>query len=231
MKICIIFSHYYIDNTVIQRFINLQKYNLLCDVIPIGLSGYQLLPNSIIIDRNLWPDNKDMYLKTLDWSLGDLCIYQTFIDKPDYDIYFLLEYDTAFNTPILDFFPNITHQNCGYNYGPNFDISNWYWYKEKYKNINTSFTFNELKSSGPTTCLWWHKELLSDIVNEILTNKNKYNNMFSELRLGTVTKKFTDIKISKINIKDFISYLPEQVLETHNSYFYHPRKTLINNEY
>lgn len=228
MKICIILSHHYVDDTVSYRFENLKKLNPDCDIFSVGLSGYDLLSQSIVIDRNLWPSNNNIKIKTIDWSLGDLCLYQTYINYPNYDIYFLLEYDTAFNVPVLEFFPNITSQDCGMNYGPDFDVTKWYWYNEKYdpKLISKEY----LASTGPTTCLWFHNHLLSQISHELMNNVFLYNNMFSELRLGTLTKKFTNIKLNKPKIFKYISYLPSLIEKKQSVYFYHPCKELLMNE-
>jgi len=230
MKTCIIFSHHYTNETVRRRLDNLKKYNSDCHVVSVGLSGYNLLHGSVIINRNLWPTNKDINIfRKTDWSLGDLCIYQTYIEYPDYDIYFLVEYDTAFNVSIFDFFPNIYTQDCGVNYGPNFDISEYMWYKN-YNHRFAKIDKQHLSTTGPTTCLWFTKNLLSKIVKECFLNKGLYDNMFSELRLGTLIKKFTDIKKNRNDIDDYISFVSEAIVEKHKNFFYHPRKKIINNE-
>lgn len=229
MKTCIIFSHHYVNSTVSYRFENLKKLNPDCDVVSVGLSGYHLLHKSVVINRDLWPKNQNMEVFSIDWSLGDLCIYQTYVEYPDYDMYFLVEYDTAFNVSIFDFFTNIYTQDCGVNYGSNFNISEYMWYKN-YNDKFAKIDKQHLSTTGPTTCLWFNTNLLSKIVKECFLNKGLYDNMFSELRLGTLIKKFTDIKQNRDDIDDYISFVPEAITEKHQNFFYHPRKEIIRNE-
>ena len=233
MKLCVIYSHYYVDEVVKYRFDNLRSLNPDAQIVPVGLSGYTLLPNSLFVDRNIWPNNNNLNCNIsnkIDWTLGDLCVYQTFLNHNNFDYYFLIEYDTAFNTSILDFFDIESKQYAGN--VPDCNLSKWCWFK-RYKFSRSKIKKipdNELASTGPTTCLWWSHNILQKVVTECFLNKNIYCNMFSELRLGTLTKKFTKISKNLPNNSDFISWDHENIKENHSKFFYHPRKQIIKNE-
>jgi len=235
LKLCVILSHHYVDNVVTSRYNRLKYYNPKATIYPVGLPGYELLDGSAFIDRDLWPNNDKMHLNMeqhfcADWSLGDLHIYQAYLDNPDYDYYFLVEYDTAFNTPILDFF-DITSKQCGGN-SVDANITSWIWhqvYKSQTFNVK-ELTSKELGNSGVTTCLWFSNSILSLIVKECLDNKDRYNNMFSELRLGSLIKKYATLNLSKQNISEFISYSNDKLNWSHEKFFYHPCKQLLDAE-
>jgi hypothetical protein len=54
----ILFSHHKVDELTIDRFNNVKNLNPSWDVIPIGFEGYELLPNSIITNKEKYPTNK-----------------------------------------------------------------------------------------------------------------------------------------------------------------------------
>ncbi len=98
-KKLILFSHHKVDKLTIDRFNNVKNLNPSWDVIPIGFDGYELLECSIVTNKEKYPSNKDIqYFASynhIDWFDPDLFLYEGYIQKPNYDEYFLYEYDTA----------------------------------------------------------------------------------------------------------------------------------------
>ncbi len=223
----ILFSHHKVDELTIDRFNTVKKLNPSWDVIPIGFEGYELLESSIITNKEKYPSNIDIqYFASynhVDWFDPDLFLYEGYIQKPYYDEYFLYEYDTDSNVSIESFFnTNVDFFGNGI---CNPAREDWDWVKlyRKHNPYNTKFPI--LYAYGQSTCIYFKNHILKQCVNEILTNKHLYNNMFCEIRGGMLTKKFTTLKKGRQDIEKYISWTPNDiVIDLSKSHFYHPVK-------
>jgi hypothetical protein len=225
MSRVVLFSHHCVNDKIIERFNNLINLNPTWDVHPIGFQGYSLLPNSLIVNKDKYPTNFELRETHpnhhVDWFDPDLFIYDGFLQCPNYDAYFLYEYDTICNIPIdyffdtsLDFFGN------NISYPAN---ETWEWV-ERYRLTNKyHHHFKTLYAYGQSTCIYFKKHILEQCVNELFTNKHLYNNMLSELRGGTLAQKFTNLKKGRVDIDKFITWHQIDPCLT-GEYFYHPMK-------
>ena len=226
-KKLILFSHHKVDELTINRFNSVKKLNPNWVVIPIGFEGYELLEDSIITNKEKYPSNKDIQYFVpqyhLDWFDPDLFLYEGYIQKPNYDEYFLYEYDTICNVSIesffntrLDFFGS-TICNPG--------EESWEWIKLYRKHNIYNEKFKNIYSCGQTTCIYFKNHILKQCVEEVLKNNHLYNNMFSEIRCGTLVNQFTELKRGMDNINKFISWNVNDISVNKNiPYFYHPVK-------
>jgi len=226
-KKLILFSHHYFNDEIINQFNNLKKLNPTWDVIPIGFEGYNLLSNSIITNREKYPSNKDIHYyvpnNSLDWFNPDLFLYEGYIQKPNYDEYFLYEYDTICNVSIEEFFnTNVDFFGNGI---CNPASEDWDWIKlyRKHNLYNTKFPI--LYAYGQSTCIYFKNHILKQCVNEIIKNKHLYNGMFCEVRGGTLVSQFTSVKKGREDIEKYISWTSDDIkIDKSIPYFYHPYK-------
>jgi hypothetical protein len=222
-----LFSHHYVSDIIVHRFNNLKRLNPDWDVKPIGFEGYDLLPDSIITNREKYPDNLRLLNlhggHHVDWFSPDLYLYDAYLKFPEYDSYFLYEYDTICNTPIDSFF-DINLDFFGNNILDPAD-ENWEWI-QRYRLSNDCHNhFKILYSYGQSTCIYFKNHILSKCVNELLTNKHLYNNMFCEIRGGVLTKQFTTLKKGRHDIEKYISWTPNDInVDLTKPHFYHPVK-------
>ena len=226
-KKLVLFSHHYVDDIVIERFNNLKNLNPTWDIIPIGFEGYNLLDGSIILNNDKFPSNQELVYFApkyhVNWFDADLFLYEGYIQKPNYDEYFLYEYDTICNVSIesffntrLDFFGS-TICNPG--------EESWEWIKLYRKHNIYNEKFKNIYSCGQTTCIYFKNHILKQCVEEVLKNNHLYNNMFSEIRCGTLVNQFTELKRGMDNIDKFISWNVNDISVNKNiPYFYHPVK-------
>lgn len=223
----IIFSHHHVNDDIVKRFDNLIKLNPTWDVISIGFEGYDLLDNSIRIKKNIYPSNKDIQYyvpnNSLDWFDGDLCLYDIYQKYNNYKEYFLYEYDTICNIPIesffdttLDFFGS-TICNPG--------KEDWDWIKLYRKHNIYNDKFKHIYSCGQTTCIYFKNHILKQCTEEILKNMHLYDNMFSEIRCGTLVNQFTSLKKGREDINKYISWTSTDLnINVSIPHFYHPVK-------
>jgi len=226
MKKLLLFSHHYVTDWIVDRFDNLKKLNPSWDVVPIGFYGYELMDNSLVVNKEKYPCNKELQLYSYyyhtDWFDPDLFIYDGYFQKSDYDEYFLYEYDTACNTSIesffntdVDFFGNNIRSPA---------LENWKWV-EHYRKLNeNNIIFKELHSYGQSTCIYFKNHILKQCAEEVIRNKHYYNNMLSEIRGGTLVNQFTTLKIGRIDIEKYISWKSDDICINDDIYFYHPNK-------
>lgn len=232
-KKLIIFCHHFIDFNIEYRFSLLRTFNPSWDIVSIGFEKHKqnLLNNSIIVDINQYPNN-NMACEArpgsnIEWVMADTFLYETYKHLPNYDKYFLIEYDTIFNCSIEDFFPKINEYN---HFGSNaFNSLNESWiFYQIYKKYNQHhLAIENCGSIGQTTCIYMDNNLLKKAVLEINNNKHLYSQMNSELRLGTIIKKINGTVMSgRDDISDYISWDRERIkLDlSKNQYFYHPVK-------
>lgn len=223
----ILFSHHEVNQLIINKFNNIVKLNPNWDVIPIGFKDHILLPNSLLVDSNVYPTNFDIQYhvpqNNIHWFECDLFLYDGYRQCPDYDGYFLYEYDTICNVDIDSFFDTDTDF-----FGNNIENpanEAWEWAKLYRKHNIHQNHFKHLYSYGQSTCIYISNNIIKKCVTEITTNKHLYNNMFCEIRGGTLVNQFTDLKKGNPNIHKYISWKQDliDVNETID-YFYHPVK-------
>jgi hypothetical protein len=223
----ILFSHHSIDPYVIERFEAVKKLNPTWDVIPIGFKEHVLLPNSLIVDASLYPTDFDIQYHVpkyhVHWFECDLFLYDGYRQRPDYDAYFLYEYDTISNIGIdlffdtsLDFFGNNIENPAN---------EDWEWVKLYRKHNIYHRHFEKIYSYGQSTCIYMVNDIIKKCTEEVINNKHLYNNMLSEIRGGTLVHQFTDLKKGKRDVQNFISWTPSDInVNLNASYFYHPVK-------
>ena len=226
-KKLIIFSHYYVNDIIINRYNQLKKLNPTWDILSMGFDGYDLMPNSLVLYKQKYPTNKEIqyYVASnhLDWFDSDLFIYEGYIQRPDYDEYFLYEYDTECNVSIESFF-NTNNDFFG-NRICDPAAEDWDWVKLYRKHNINNYIFPTLYSYGQSTCVYFKNYILKQCVDELLKNKNLYENMFCEIRGGTLTNQFTELKKGRDDIKKYISWTSNDIYVDKNiPHFYHPVK-------
>lgn len=226
-KKLILFSHHYVDDIVIERFENLKKLNPNWDVFPIGFENYNLLKNSLIVDKSKYPNNEGLIYfvpkYNINWFEPDLFIYEGYYQKPEYDEYFLYEYDTICNISIEEFF----NTNVDF-FGSticNPGEETWDWVKLYRKHNPHNTRFKNIYSYGQSTCIYFKKHILKQCVEEVMINKHFYNNMLSEIRAGTLVSQFTTLKMGREDIRSYISWTSDDItINMDQPYFYHPIK-------
>jgi hypothetical protein len=238
-KTLILFSHHFVEEYIEDRFKLLKKINKDCDIKAIGFKDSKnLLTESIIVDTKKYPNNEAFsryFDKHTNWSETDLFLYEAYFQYPNYDKYFLLEYDTIFNTSIETFFPKIKECNhFGSNVYNDLNDENWIFYKIYKEKNEFSLELEETASIGQTSCIYVNNELLSLISKEIIEKKEIYSSMNAELRLGTLIKKFNKFLIkSREDIGDYISWDESNIKIDLNKkeFFYHPAKKIHYNNF
>ena len=226
-KKLILFSHHTVDELTIDRLNTVKKLNPSWDIIPIGFEGYKLLEGSIITNKEKYPSNKDIqYFASynhIDWFDPDLFLYEGYIQKPNYDEYFLYEYDTASNVSIESFFD--TAVDFFGNGICNPAREDWDWVKlyRKHNPYNTKFPI--LYAYGQSTCIYFKNHILKQCVSEVITNKHLYDGMLSEVRGGTLVSQFTTLKKGRHDIEKYISWTHNDIkVNSKIPHFYHPVK-------
>lgn len=223
----ILFSHHKVDELTINRFNLVKRLNPTWDVVSVGFRGYDLLPNSLFVNREIYPKNKELVeidnLHTEDWSNPDFFLYSGYSEFPNYDEYFLYEYDTICNVSIEEFF----NTNVDF-FGSticNPGAETWDWVKLYRKHNPYNTRFKKIYSYGQSTCIYFKKEILKQCVEEVIKNKYFYDNMLSEIRAGTLVSQFTSLKKGREDINNFISWTPDDInVNLNQPHFYHPVK-------
>ena len=223
----VLFSHHKVDELTVNSFNNVKKLNPTWDVIPIGFSGYSLLPNSLVTNKKIYPTNKELVevdnLHNEDWANPDLFLYDGYSKHPNYDEYFLYEYDTTSNIRIEDFFnTNVDF----FGNGIRSPADEKWWWPELYRKLNPyNVKFTHLHSYGQSTCIYFKNDILKKCTEEVLKNKVLYNNMLSEIRGGTLVSQFTSLKTGRDDIEKYISWKNEDIkIDLTIPHFYHPIK-------
>jgi hypothetical protein len=232
-KKLIIFTHHFKDDFVKWNFENIKKLNTDWDIISVGFSkNSTLLENSIIVNKEKYPINNKLiehfYVPTVEWSEPDLFLYESYFQYPNYESYFMYEYDTVCNVPIENFFDTSVDffGNNIFNPAP----ETWWW-AELYRKFNTNnVLFPTLFAYGQSTCVYFKNNILKQCSEEIVKNKDLYCQMLSELRGGTIVSKFTKLIQSKENIKDYIWWEKSVLKFGMKEYFYHPIKSFLEIE-
>ena len=79
---------------------------------------------------------------------------------------------------------------------------------------------------GPTSCLLFNNQVLSAMVNRVTSEPRKYDNMFSELRLGTLVQQ-SGFKLNQVD-GDTVSWSKNLInFDKNKRGYYHPIKDSI----
>lgn len=226
-KKLIIFSHHFINDFVLKNYNNVKELNPTWDIVPIGFPGYTLLPSSFVVDKNKYPTNFDIAkygtVQNADWADPDLFLYDAYYQFPEYDEYFLYEYDTISNVSIDSFFD--TSLDFFGNRISNPSSEDWLWAQcyRKYNPHNKHFNF--IHGYGVSSCIYIKNHVVKQCYKEVTLNKHLYCNMLSEIRGGTLVNSVTSLKMGRKDIYDFISWTPTDItIDLTKEYFYHPFK-------
>lgn len=248
----IFYIHHCNEEFAQKNFLNIKELNPGWDVYSIGFKGNNLLPGSLYAEKDEYAifdaskiHNVGKLTKwEIEWMSADLLCCEAYTHKPQYDYYFFIEWDTICNVPVLDFFDIEGCEYLGSNVRSN-PPQDWIWIKcyeeflHQYRDV--SIYDHEYGDGGQTACMCFNNATLKNYKNEIIKNKYLYDNMFSELRLGTVLKKYTTLKNLRPDILDYISWTSDWITyDFSKPYFYHPKQDLdklhgnyglIKNEY
>lgn len=223
----ILFSHHKVDELTISRFNNVKKLNPTWDVIPIGFEGYSLFSNSLIVNRDKYPTNKKLiefaHVHNEDWANPDFFLYDGYYQMPNYDEYFLYEYDTISNISIEEFFnTNVDF----FGNGIRSPADEKWWWPESYRKLNPyNVEFTHLHSYGQSTCIYFKNHILKHCAEEVVKNRHLYCEMLSEIRGGTLVSQVTKLKQGRNDIEKYISWIPDDInVDLTQPYFYHPVK-------
>ena len=230
MKNVILFSHHYVDAFVERQFNNAKRLNPEWDIIPVGFPGYKLLPNSMVVDKSKYPSNERLLdfikrncnKKNTDWCDADLFLYEAWFQYPNYDNYFLYEYDTICNVPIEKFF-DIKMDFFGNNvYDP--ASEDWGWAK-LYREKNSHHTeYPSLYGWGQATCIYMANHVAKGCYEEIMKNRDWLCGMISDIRGAMLVRQFTSLKSARPDIRDFVWWNHDGLKFRQDEYFYHPIK-------
>jgi hypothetical protein len=223
----ILFSHHKVDELTIDRFNIVKNLNPSWDVIPIGFEGYELLKDSIVTNKEKYPSNKKLiefaHVHNEDWANPDLFLYDGYFQMPNYDEYFLYEYDTMCNVSIEEFFnTNVDF----FGNGVRSPADEKWWWPELYRKLNPyNVEFTNVHSYGQSTCIYFKNHILKHCAEEVVKNKHLYCEMLSEIRGGTLVSQITTLKKGRDDIEKYISWTQNDIkVDLSTSYFYHPIK-------
>lgn len=227
MKKLIIFTHHFVNDFVKWNFKNIKKLNPTWDIIPVGFNKYNLLDSSIKVCCDKYPKNDNLIKEypqyEVEWSQPDILFYESYIQNPNFEKYFIIEWDCISNVSIESFFPDINNNDFLGNNISVFEDSDDSWeFIKKYKKYGG--VLKNLASYGQSCCLYFSNGVLQKISEEVIKNKHLYNNMLSELRGGTLINKFSGLKKLRDDIRDFVWWNNMDLVFGKNQYFYHPIK-------
>lgn len=230
-RISILFLHYNTSDVTVNNYNRLKQYNPTKNIYPVGFNGCNLLDGSheVTISPS-YPSNTILNQKENIpyWTQADLLIYDFYINNPDLPIYFISEWDTYCNCSIEEFYGDVINTSSNFSHMTYVGdtLNNWYWYTEL---TDTQKQLPNIGGIGPTSGLFFTKSVLSSIVNKVLSSPKIYDNMFSELRLGTLLQQcgYT-LQKPFVESEKFINWKYENIIFDKNfKGYYHPIKTIV----
>jgi hypothetical protein len=231
-RICILFLHYSNDDVTIKHYELLKKYNPTKNIYPIGFENHNLIDGShIVCKKELYPKNNilNKTCKREYWSEADLLIYDfIYHNNLPHDKYLIIEWDTYCNCSIEEFYGEALSKETFGHTVHNPVEEDWNWYRDLTQGQKDNLAF--FGGYTPTSGLLISKEILIKINQLILDNPRKYDNIFSELRLGSLIKiAGHSLNIPFENSENFMNWNGGKIIfdKTKNGY-YHPIKTVIN---
>ena len=150
-------------------------------------------------------------------------LYDGYFQMPNYDEYFLYEYDTISNVSIEEFF-NTDVDFFGN--GVRSPADEKWWWPELYRKLNPyNVEFTNVHSYGQSTCIYFKNHILKHCAEEVVKNKHLYCEMLSEIRGGTLVSQITTLKSGREDIEKYISWTSDDIkIDLNKPHFYHPVK-------
>lgn len=232
MDLGILFTHHQIDEATLYNLKSLKKHNPNKKIYTIGFKRKNLIAGSFIVDDNqeYLPKNSSE-IKSLghsDWTQADLLIYDfVYHNKLLHDKYLIIEWDTYCNCSIEEFYGDALNKESFGHIVHDANIENWYWFK--ILNENQKKSIQKFGGYTPTSGLLFSKNTLLKINDLIIDNPRKYDNMFSELRLGSLTKA-AGVELDKpfLNSEKYINWSFRLIdFKKTKKGYYHPIKQII----
>lgn len=229
-RISILFLHYSVDDVTIQNYELIKKYNPDKNIYTIGFGNHNLIDGSHIVSRKeSYPKNDILNItcKNQYWSEADLLIYDFYLNYPNLPTYFVIEWDTYCNCSLERFYGNaLTMTNFSHMTYPSETLNDWYWYTLL---SPSQKLIPNIGGIGPTSGLFFTKSVLSSIVNLMINNPRQYDNMFSEMRLGTLLQQSGHTLNKPFNTSEsYINWKYDNItFNPLNLGYYHPIKTII----
>ena len=229
-RICILFLHYLNDDVTIKHYELLKKYNPNKNIYPIGFENHNLIDGShVVCKKESYPKN-DILNKTCKreyWSEADLLIYDFYLNYPNLPVYFVVEWDTYCNCSLENFYGNaLNMNNFSHIIHKKESLKTWNWYKKLTKNQKL---IPNIGGMTPTSGLFFTKSVLSSMVDLMINNPRQYDNMFSELRLGTLLQQ-SGYTLNKpfLNSESYINWNIDSItFDPSKPGYYHPIKTIV----
>jgi len=234
MTTAIIFTHHKVDDVVINNYNRIKQFNPDKQIYTVGFKNMDLLPNSFIVDDNqeylpknikaIRPDEPNFIY----WTQADLLIYDfAHHNELIYDRYLLLEWDTWCNCSIEEFYgDSLKKETFGHTmHHPPKD--KWVWYEmltEEQKN-----KFLVFGGYTPTSGLLFSKDILIKINEHIIKYPRLYDDVFSELRLGSIIKSLTGyLDTPFYDAHTYMNWKNDLIsFDKNKKGYYHPIKTIV----
>ena len=229
-RICILFLHYQNDDITIKHYELLKKYNPTKNIYPIGFENHNLIDGSHVVRKKESYPKNDILNKTCKreyWSEADLLIYDFYLNYPNLPVYFIIEWDTYCNCSLENFYGNSLNMNhFSHIIHKEESLKDWIWYKKLTKNQKLIYNIGGIT---PTSGMLFTKSVLSSMVNLMINNPKQYNNMFSELRLGTLLQQSGYILTKPFfNSESYINWNIDSItFDPLKPGYYHPIKTIV----
>ena len=233
MDIAILFTHHNNGAVTVNNFNRIKQFNPNKSIYSVGFKNNNLLENSFIVDdeQEYLPKNFifGSESKRKQWTQADLLMYD-FIYHNDlpHDKYLIIEWDTYCNCSIEEFYGEALDKETFGHTVHNPVEEDWNWYRDLTQEQKDSLPF--FGGYTPTSGLLMSKTILTKINQLILDNPRKYDNMFSELRLGSLIRiAGYSLDTPFENSENFMNWNGGKIIfdKTKNGY-YHPVKTVIN---
>jgi hypothetical protein len=228
-RISIIFLHFNRSDVTLHNFELIKKYNPTKNIYPVGFSGCDLIDGSHVVNKSklLYPTNQifeQIDETPIEWYEADILIYDFYKSHSNLPVYFILEWDTYCNCSLEEFYGDkLNLSNFGHSIRTGEKLEDWYWYKQL---TDEQKTMRDIGGIGPTSCLLFTNKLLSLMVDRITSNPRQYDNMFSELRMGTLVQQsgyiLNEINNENITWNDSLLNVDKNVKG-----YYHPVKKLV----
>jgi len=229
-QICILFLHYLNDDVTINHYELLKKYNPTKNIYPIGFENHNLIDGSHVVRKSeLYPKNDiiNKNCKKEYWTEADLLIYDFYLKYPNLPTYLVMEWDTYCNCSLEDFYGNsLNMSNFSHGIADKENLETWYWYTQL---SDSQKLIPNIGGIGPKSGLYFTNNVLSSIVNLMIKNPRQYDNMFSELRLGTLLQQ-SGYTLNKpfLNSESYINWNIDYItFDPLKPGYYHPIKTIV----
>lgn len=229
-EICILFLHYQNDDITIKHYELLKKYNPTKNIYPIGFENHNLIGGSHVVSKSeLYPKNDiiNKNCKKEYWNEADLLIYDFYLKYPNLPTYLVIEWDTYCNCSLEQFYGSALKMNYfSHCIVRKENLKNWFWYNEL---SDFQKLIPDIGGMGPTSGLFFTKSVLSSMVDLVINNPRQYDNMFSELRLGTLLQQSGYILTKPFfNSESYINWNIDSItFDPLKPGYYHPIKTIV----